>query len=75
VTSGIVNTCHEFGAAIGVAVVSSIAASSLTGGGQDSSGFTTAFTFAAVLAGVGALVSLTLVPGGRPAPGAVAPMH
>jgi len=64
--SGIVNTAHEFGSAIGVAAVSSIAAAGITRGSQ--SGFTNGFTFAAVSALVAAVLAVLLIPGGRPDP-------
>ncbi|GLX02006.1 MFS transporter [Microtetraspora sp. NBRC 16547] len=61
--SGVVNTFHELGGAIGVAVVSSLAAPSLTGHGL--TGFTSAFTAWAVTGVVAALVAIALVPSGR----------
>jgi EmrB/QacA subfamily drug resistance transporter len=63
--SGIVATFHEFGAALGAAVVSSIAAASLAG--TSTAGFTRAFATAAVVAAVAALVTLAIAPG-RQAP-------
>ncbi|MET8977494.1 MFS transporter [Streptomyces sp. NPDC004539] len=60
VTSGIVSTFHEFGAAAGAAAVSSAAASSIAGGGT--AGFDHAFLVAVGVAVVSALVSLRLVP-------------
>ncbi|PZF80819.1 MFS transporter [Jiangella anatolica] len=60
VASGIVSTFHEFGAAGGAAVVSSIAAASIVGDTLD--GFTNAFVVAAVAAGVSALVASVLTP-------------
>jgi MFS family permease len=51
--SGIVSTFHEFGAALGAAVVSSIAATSLAG--TSSAGFSRGFLSAAVVAAVTAL--------------------
>jgi hypothetical protein len=63
--SGIVNTGHELGGALGVAVISTVAAGSLAVGAVDTGGFTDAFT---VMAGVGAAVALAawfLVPAGR----------
>ncbi|MEU9994767.1 MFS transporter [Streptomyces sp. NPDC050848] len=70
--SGIVNTFHEVGGSIGVALTSTLAASSLQAQGtvqgavQDTSGFTSAFTFCAVLAAATALVAPALVPRGKP---------
>jgi MFS family permease len=66
VASGIVSTFHEFGASIGVAVTSSVAAASLAT--QAEGGYTAAFTVAAVAALLGALISGGLIPGRRPAP-------
>ncbi|HTF10602.1 MAG TPA: MFS transporter [Asanoa sp.] len=62
VASGILSTFHEFGASLGVAVVSSIAAASIAG--TTGTGFTNAFTFAAVTAGVAAILSAAVVPAG-----------
>jgi EmrB/QacA subfamily drug resistance transporter len=59
-TSGIVSTFHEFGAALGAAVVSSIAAASIAG--TSGAGFTNAFVFAAATAAVAAVLSLLVVP-------------
>ncbi|MFF2642484.1 MFS transporter [Streptomyces niveus] len=58
--SGIVSTFHEFGASIGAAVVSSLAAVSLAGGTD--TGFERAFTVSAVVAAVAAAVIATLIP-------------
>lgn len=58
--SGIVSTFHEFGAALGAAVVSSIAAASLIG--TSDRGFTNAFVFAAVTAVAAGLLSLLVIP-------------
>jgi EmrB/QacA subfamily drug resistance transporter len=65
--SGIVNTSHEIGGAIGVAVMSAVAAGSIVAGMHDAGGFSDAFTVGAVTAGVAALAALRLVPPGRPA--------
>jgi EmrB/QacA subfamily drug resistance transporter len=54
--SGIVSTFHEFGAALGAAVVSSLAATSLAG--TSPAGFSRGFATAAVVAAVTALVLL-----------------
>jgi sugar phosphate permease len=69
--SGIVSTFHEFGAALGAAVVSSIAAASLAG--TNPAGFSRAFTTAAVVAAVAALVTLAVAPG-RQAPAGSTPV-
>ncbi|WP_066588332.1 MFS transporter [Cellulomonas timonensis] len=60
IASGLLSTFHEFGASIGVATVSSIAALSLVAGGD--TGFQQAFGFAAGAAAVAAAVSLIAVP-------------
>ncbi|MEV0220057.1 MFS transporter [Streptomyces sp. NPDC050704] len=62
--SGVVNTFHEVGGSIGVAVVSTVAASGIEGGSVG--GFTDAFTVCALAAAVSAAVSLGLVPRGKP---------
>jgi EmrB/QacA subfamily drug resistance transporter len=63
--SGIVNTFNQLGAAIAVAVASTIAAASLTGA-PSIDGFTDAFTVFTVVPAVAAVVSLGLVPSGTP---------
>lgn len=60
IASGIVSTFHEFGAALGAAVISSVAAVSL--GGATLDGFVDGFTLAAVVAVVAGLVAVVLVP-------------
>lgn len=61
ITSGLLSTFHEFGASVGVASVSSIAALSLaTGGGT--AGFQQAFTAAAIAAVVAAAISTIAIP-------------
>ena len=65
-TSGIVNTSHELGGALGVAVVSSLAAPSLVEAATTGAGFTRAFTFSAVVALVTAVAAAALVPPGKP---------
>ncbi|MEU1389325.1 MULTISPECIES: MFS transporter [unclassified Nonomuraea] len=66
VASGVINTFHELGGSIGVAVVSTVAASSLVPG-AGAGGFTSGLVLCAVVAGVAAVISLGLVPPGRPA--------
>ncbi|MFI6179349.1 MFS transporter [Nonomuraea sp. NPDC051191] len=66
VASGVINTFHELGGSIGVAVVSTVAASSL-GPGAGVGGFTSGLVLCAVVAGVAAVISLGLVPPGKPA--------
>ena len=67
--SGILSTFHEFGASLGVAVVSSVAAASLAG--TVSTGFARGFTFAAITAAVAAVLALVVVPAFKPATGGV----
>jgi EmrB/QacA subfamily drug resistance transporter len=67
--SGLLSTFHEFGASVGVAVVSSVAAASLAG--TVTTGFTRGFTFAAITAAVAAALALVVVPTFKPATGAV----
>jgi MFS family permease len=64
IASGIVSTFHEFGASIGVAVVSSVAAASLVG--TTLTGFHDGFLVAAIAAAGAAVVAGILTPG-RPA--------
>jgi EmrB/QacA subfamily drug resistance transporter len=59
--SGIVSTFHEFGASLGAAVVSSIAAASLAG--TSVAGVSRGFATAAAVAAVAALVTLAIAPG------------
>jgi EmrB/QacA subfamily drug resistance transporter len=68
--SGVVTTAHELGAAVGVAVASTIASASVDGGSAASSvvvaGFGDAFLAGAVLAGLAAVAATRLLPPGRP---------
>lgn len=66
--SGVVNTAHELGAAIGVAVVSAIAGASIDSGthAAGADGFTDAFWACAAASAVAAAVLAVLLPGGRP---------
>lgn len=67
VASGVVNTFHELGGSIGVALVSTVAAASISNSAtSDTSGFTNGYLVCAVVAAVAALVALGLVPGGKP---------
>ncbi|MFG2077093.1 MFS transporter [Nonomuraea maritima] len=61
--SGIVNTFHEVGGSIGVAVVSTVAATGIENG--SSAGFGAAYATAAVAAALAALACLVLVPAGK----------
>lgn len=65
VASGVVNTFHELGGSIGVAVVSTVAAGSITST-MDIDGFANAYLLCGIAAGVAALVAAVLVPRGRP---------
>lgn len=60
IASGIVSTFHEFGASVGAAVISSVAAASLTGDTLD--GFTDGFVLAAVTAAGATLAAGVLTP-------------
>ncbi|WP_030674348.1 DHA2 family efflux MFS transporter permease subunit [Streptomyces cellulosae] len=71
--SGVVNTFHEVGGSIGVAVVSTVAASGIEAGSVN--GFTDAFTVCALAAAVSAVVTLGLVPRGKPQPTGVPHVH
>jgi EmrB/QacA subfamily drug resistance transporter len=62
--SGIVNTFHELGGALGVAVLSSAAAGALSGAEVSPSGFSHAFTVSAVAAVAAALLAAFVVPAG-----------
>ena len=64
--SGVVNTFHEVGGSIGVAVVSTVAAAGIAGGSAAVGAFGDAFTVCAVTAGASAAVALALVPQGKP---------
>ncbi|MFI6322008.1 MFS transporter [Nonomuraea sp. NPDC050556] len=75
VASGVVNTFHELGGSVGVAVVSTVAAASLVPGVVGVGGFISALTACAVAAGVAAVVAVVLVPGGKPAGGFVGHGH
>ncbi|MET7951955.1 hypothetical protein [Micromonospora sp. NPDC005324] len=61
--SGIVSTFHEFGASVGAAVVSSVAAVSIAGTGTG--GFSRGFTTAAIVAVVTAVAALAITPNPR----------
>ncbi|MEV8308181.1 MFS transporter [Streptomyces flavidovirens] len=83
--SGVVNTFHEVGGSIGVAVVSTVAAAGIEAGSGTSLGptlttglidsFTDAFTVCAVAAAVSAAVAVALVPRGKPQTTGVPHMH
>ena len=72
--SGVVNTFHELGGAVGVALLSTVGASSFTAP-QVTSGFTAAYLTAAALAIGAALAATLLVPSRMPSTVAVHLMH
>jgi MFS family permease len=69
VVSGVLNTFHELGGSIGAAVVSTVAASSITGTVPTIGGFTAGYLTVAVAAGAAAVIALGLVPAGKPVAG------
>ncbi|HET6985966.1 MAG TPA: DHA2 family efflux MFS transporter permease subunit [Kribbella sp.] len=71
--SGLLSTFHEFGASVGVAVVSSVAAASLAG--TVTTGFTRGYTFAAITAAIAAVLALVVVPAFKLATGEVRAHH
>jgi hypothetical protein len=75
VVSGIVNTFHELGSAVGVAVVSSLAAASLGTAAPGLGGFTRAFAVLAAVAVAAAVLAALIVPAGKPPATAVRPVH
>jgi MFS family permease len=68
--SGLLSTGHELGASLGVAVISTIAAASVTGdplaGHPSAAGFDQAFLACALVAAVAAAAAGWLLPPGRP---------
>ncbi|WP_127354715.1 MFS transporter [Actinacidiphila soli] len=68
--SGLVSTSHELGATLGVAVIATIAGTSLEGGAGTAgvTGFGNAFTACVVIAAVTAAASAFLLPAGKPDP-------
>ncbi|MFF5233606.1 MFS transporter [Dactylosporangium sp. NPDC000521] len=75
VASGVLNTFHELGAAVGVAATSSIAAGSLVATGATTAGFTHGLTAGAIVAVVAAAAAAVLVPAGKPPAGSVRHVH
>ncbi|MEU9200782.1 MFS transporter [Streptomyces sp. NPDC048332] len=73
--SGVVNTFHEVGGSVGVAVVSAVAAAGIGGAAGTVTGFADAFLVCAVAAGGCAVVSAALVPRGKPETGGAMPLH
>jgi Na+/melibiose symporter-like transporter len=72
--SGVINTFHELGGAIGVATASALAAAGINGA-PSIGGFTDAYTAAAVAAAVAAVLVPILVPPGRPEMSGVPHVH
>jgi EmrB/QacA subfamily drug resistance transporter len=64
VASGVLNTFHELGGSIGVAVLSTVAAASIDAVALD--GFTDGFLVCAIAALAAAVLATALVPAGRP---------
>ena len=72
------STFHEFGSALGVAVLSSLAASSVAvvGPGTVSlTGFTRAFAASAIVALAAAVIAALLAPPGKAVPGSAPMAH
>lgn len=63
--SGLVNTFHEVGGAVGVAVASAVAAGSIASGGLEVAGFGDAYLVFAGMAAVTAVIVTRLVPAGK----------
>ncbi|WP_164742910.1 MFS transporter [Mesorhizobium sp. Z1-4] len=64
--SGLLNTLHELGGAAGVAGFSALAASSIATPELSAEGFVTSLLVGAGFAAVATVISIVLVPGGRP---------
>lgn len=75
VASGVLNTFHELGGAVGVAAMSSLAAGSLLATGATSGGFTRGLTAGAIVAVATAAAAAVLVPAGKPPAGAARHVH
>lgn len=78
--SGLISTFHEFGSALGVAVLSSLAATSMTAvagsaGVPSLAGFTRAFTASAIAALAAAALAAFAAPPGKADPGAMPIAH
>jgi sugar phosphate permease len=72
--SGVVNTCHELGASLGVAFIAAAAGASLdvTRIAPDAAaGFDRAFLATGIAAVVAAVAVFAMLPAGRPRPGTV----
>ncbi|MGW3497731.1 MFS transporter [Streptomyces sp. NPDC001020] len=68
--SGLVNTAHELGASLGIAVVTAVAGAGLESDMPSLGGFGNAFVTCAVISVVAAVGALTLLPKERPYPSA-----
>lgn len=66
-TSGLVNTGHELGFALGVSVVSAIGGASLAAEPALVGGFASAFLATGIAGALAAAAALVLLPAGRPA--------
>jgi EmrB/QacA subfamily drug resistance transporter len=66
VASGVINTFHELGGSVGVAVLSTVAAGSISASATSMSGFVDGYLVAALAAAAAALVVAALIPPGRP---------
>jgi hypothetical protein len=72
--SGLMQTSHEIGAAVGVALMSTIAVTSGTGA-ITAAGYADGFLASALLAAALALIAIARVPAGRPVATAGASLH
>jgi EmrB/QacA subfamily drug resistance transporter len=73
-TSGLVNTSHEIGAALGIALASALAAASLAPMASTADGYGAAFTAFTGIAAVGAVIVLLTIPAGKLPAGTKPPM-
>ncbi|MEV6210445.1 MFS transporter [Kitasatospora sp. NPDC051914] len=64
IASGVVNTFHEVGGAVGVAVVSTVAATGIAR--HSAAGFPAAYTTLAIAAAVASVIALAVIPRGKP---------
>ncbi|NEB13983.1 MFS transporter [Streptomyces coelicoflavus] len=68
--SGLVNTAHELGASLGIAVVAAVAGGGLESAASSLGGFDNAFVACAAISAVAAVGALVLLPKERPDPSA-----
>ena len=73
--SGLVSTFHELGSALGVAVLSGVAATGVAAAQPSPAGFTRAFTTSAIAALVAAVIAPLVAPPGHAVPGATPMAH